>query len=104
MKSYLKTSDHFLTKETFELIYDDKLDMLVTTPKPTDLSKYYNSEDYISHTDVPHSFMERIYARIKKVNLKTKLRLIENQHQKIGGSFPFICESHSLLISSLGTI
>ena len=85
MKSYLKTSDHFLTKETFELIYDDKLDMLVTTPKPTDLSKYYNSEDYISHTDVTHSFMERIYARIKKVNLKTKLRLIENQHQKKGG-------------------
>ena len=84
MKSYLKTSDHFLTKETFELIYDDKLDMLVTTPKPTDLSKYYNSEDYISHTDVTHSFMERIYARIKKVNLKTKLRLIENQHQKKG--------------------
>lgn len=85
MKSYLKTSDHFLTKETFELIYDDKLDMLVTTPKPTDLSKYYNSEAYISHTDVTHSFMERIYARIKKVNLKTKLRLIENQHQKKGG-------------------
>ncbi|MBE9490823.1 MAG: methyltransferase, partial [Bacteroidetes bacterium] len=37
----------------FDLILDEKLDMLITSPQPKEdeLSKYYESEAYISHTD-----------------------------------------------------
>ena len=52
-KLYLKVKDHSVSGETFELQHDENLDMLFTFPKPDalQLPKYYESEDYISHTD-----------------------------------------------------
>jgi len=76
MKSYLRTSDFFLSKEHFELLHDEELDMLVTHPKPKDAAKYYESERYISHSDGEHTFLERIYQRIKKINLQRKIVLV----------------------------
>ena len=78
MKSYLKTSDFFLSKEQFELLYDEEWDMLVTHPKPENLSKYYESENYISHSDGERTFLEKLYQRVKQINLQKKVSLIEN--------------------------
>ena len=75
MRSYLRTKDYFLSQEQFELLYDDVLDMLATHPKPSNLSKYYESENYISHSDGKVSFLEKVYQRIKKVNLQKKTSL-----------------------------
>ena len=93
MKLFLKTSDHFLTKEHFELHYDASLDMLVTKPRPEDPSKYYESDAYISHSDVPRSFLERLYHTIKKRNLASKLRLLVR----------YAKQDHSLLDVGAGT-
>ena len=93
MKLFLKTSDHFLTKEPFELHYDASLDMLVTKPRPEDPSKYYESDAYISHSDVPRSFLERLYHTIKKRNLASKLRLLVR----------YAKQDHSLLDVGAGT-
>ena len=76
MKSYLKTKDYAVTGEEFELLYDESLKMLVTEPKPLDLSKYYKSENYISHSDANTSLLEKIYQFVKKYSLKKKVRLI----------------------------
>lgn len=77
MKLYLKTNDFFLTEESFELVYDEDLDMLVTHPKPKNLDKYYRSEQYISHTDQTATVADRLYQRIKKINLRNKLALVK---------------------------
>ncbi|MEO0571729.1 MAG: class I SAM-dependent methyltransferase [Bacteroidota bacterium] len=77
MKSYLKTSDYFLSKETYELLHDEELDMLITHPKPIDVSKYYQSDNYISHTDQTFSIADKLYQGVKKVNLRNKLGLVE---------------------------
>lgn len=52
--------------------------MLITTPQPDtkNLFKYYESEDYISHTDSKRSFFEKIYHLIKQYSLNKKLRII----------------------------
>ena len=76
MKQYLATKDYFLTQESFELVLDENLDMLVTKPQPPELSKYYESENYISHTDGSKHLMDKIYRVAKKINLKNKLNLI----------------------------
>ena len=81
MKLYLKTSDHFLSKEIYELLHDEELDMLITHPKPTDLAKYYESDNYISHTDQTNSVTDRLYQWIKKLNLRKKLGLVEKVSQ-----------------------
>lgn len=78
MKSYLKTKDFFLSQDEFELLYDEETDMLVTYPQPKDLNYYYESNEYISHSDSTTTFFEKLYKLIKNHNLGKKLRLVEN--------------------------
>lgn len=77
-KLFLTVKDNSVSKETFDLYRDEKLDMLVTFPQPDllDLPKYYESEDYISHTDGKRSLFEKGYQFIKNIALKNKLNLI----------------------------
>lgn len=77
---YLKVVDHAVTKEPFELLYDPELEMLCTIPQPDDkdLVKYYESEDYISHTDSKRNWFEQIYQRVKKGALKRKVKLLNS--------------------------
>ncbi|SMC39184.1 class I SAM-dependent methyltransferase [Cellulophaga tyrosinoxydans] len=77
MKFYLKTKDHSVSKENFELHLDDNLDMLVTQPQPENLNPYYDSAAYISHTDASESFVDKIYQGVKKINLKNKLKIVQ---------------------------
>ena len=77
MKSYLKTIDFFLTHEQFELLYDDDLDLLITHPKPEHLDRYYEADNYISHSDAGGNLLEKVYQKVKKINLGQKTTLIE---------------------------
>ncbi len=79
MKSYLKTKDFSVSQESFELHYDAELEMLVTHPQPKDLSPYYDSEVYISHTDSKTSLTDRLYQKVKQYSLRKKIKLIDNQ-------------------------
>ena len=82
MKLFLKTKDFSVSGEQFELHWDEDLDMLVTKPEPQNLAQYYESEDYISHTDSKSSFTDRLYQLVKVKNLKNKIQIIENQIDK----------------------
>ncbi|HLA54703.1 MAG TPA: class I SAM-dependent methyltransferase [Flavobacterium sp.] len=84
-KLFLKVKDHSVSKESFDLYRDENLDLLITFPQPdaSDLPKYYESENYISHTDAKRSLFEKAYHFIKNIALKNKLDLINSlQHQK----------------------
>lgn len=76
MKPYLKTKDHAVTGESFELVYDPSLEMLSTQPQPVDNDKYYKSETYISHTDASKTLIDKIYQKVKKYSLRKKEKLI----------------------------
>jgi len=78
MRSYLKTKDFSVSKETFSLLFDDEKEMLVTSPQPNNVDKYYDSPNYISHTDSKKTFFDRTYQYIKSYNLKKKVRLINS--------------------------
>jgi 2-polyprenyl-3-methyl-5-hydroxy-6-metoxy-1,4-benzoquinol methylase len=77
-RHFLSVKDHSVSGETFELYQDETLDMLITFPKPDEdeLNKYYESEDYISHTDARRSLFEKAYHFIKNIALKNKLGYI----------------------------
>ena len=83
-KHFLNVKDYSVSKETFELLYDDELDMLITHPQPSleKLPSYYESIDYISHTDGNKSLFEKTYQIVKGIALKNKLKLINSQSQK----------------------
>ena len=79
-KHFLTVKDYSVSKETFDLYHDETLDMLITYPQPSleNLGKYYESEDYISHTDNKRSLFEKLYHFIKSIALKNKLNLINS--------------------------
>ena len=85
-KIYLTVKDHSVSKKTFGLYHDEKLDLLITFPKPTEteLPQYYESDDYISHTDGKRTLFEKVYQYIKNIALKNKLKLINNLNPEKG--------------------
>jgi 2-polyprenyl-3-methyl-5-hydroxy-6-metoxy-1,4-benzoquinol methylase len=83
-KHYLNVKDYSVSLETFELLHDEELDMLITHPQPSleKLPSYYESVDYISHTDGNKSLFEKMYQFVKSIALKNKLKLINSQSTK----------------------
>ena len=83
-KHFQIIKDHSVSKETFELLYDPDLDLVFTHPQPTEekLPSYYDSPDYISHTDGKRSLFEKMYQIVKNSALKSKLKLINSESQK----------------------
>ena len=83
---YLDVKDHSISKEEFRLLKDESIDLVFTYPQPTDekLASYYESEDYISHTDGKRSLFEKAYQFVKNIALKKKLTLI-NEFQPSKG-------------------
>lgn len=79
-KHFLTVKDYSVSKENFELYHDETLDMLITSPQPNleNLGKYYESVDYISHTDSKRSLFEKLYHFIKSIALKNKLNLVNS--------------------------
>jgi len=72
----LKIKDFFFSKEEFEL-KEVKNGILETQNIPKDLDRYYNSENYISHTNSKKGIKEILYSIVQKQNLKYKLKLIQ---------------------------
>ncbi|WP_035646717.1 bifunctional 2-polyprenyl-6-hydroxyphenol methylase/3-demethylubiquinol 3-O-methyltransferase UbiG [Flavobacterium sp. ASV13] len=85
-KHFLTVKDHSVSKEIFELYHDENLDMLITSPQPDleNLGRYYESEDYISHTDNKRSVFEKAYHFVKSIALKNKLNLINSEQSQKG--------------------
>ena len=85
-KTFLAVKDYSVSNETFTLYHDETLDMLITFPQPDEISlpKYYESEDYISHTDGKRSLFEKGYHFIKSITLKNKLNLINGLYPQKG--------------------
>ena len=73
--------DYSVSQEDFTLVYDSVLKLYRTTPLPNDLKKYYESEDYISHTDSRRTLFDKLYQWVKNYNLKHKIKLIK-QYKK----------------------
>ena len=85
-KHFLTVKDHSVSKEIFDLYHDEELDMLITSPQPElqNLGKYYESEDYISHTDNKRSLFEKAYHFVKNIALQNKLNLINSEQSQKG--------------------
>ncbi len=81
---YLSCKDHSITGESFDLFMDSANDLLVTNPLPQGelISKYYESDQYISHTDRKSSALDRVYQWVRSYTLKRKLTLINSFQTK----------------------
>ena len=72
----MKIKDHFLSGEEFFIIETETPGVWKTTPVPQNLSKYYESKNYISHHQDSGSLKERLYKFLQKFNLNYKYNTI----------------------------
>ena len=77
MEYFITTKDFLISGEEFQLALDSEKDMLVTTPRPDNLDPYYNSVDYISHTDSKKGIIARLYQWVKRHSIQKKLEIIQ---------------------------
>ncbi|MGI8893264.1 MAG: methyltransferase domain-containing protein [Bacteroidia bacterium] len=78
LTSYIQAKDFTVTGEEFNITQCGLCSLRFTNPRPTEqeISKYYQSENYISHTDSNSGFINNIYQKVKVITLNQKLKLI----------------------------
>ena len=82
--NYLICTDHCVSEESFALIKCSKCELVFTNPRPTEdkLPGYYQSEEYISHTNKATSPINLIYKIVRNYTLKQKLKLLNSLSDK----------------------
>ena len=75
---HLKCTDHFISKEIFQI---DKclvcgFEFTQDYPEEAEIGNYYESEDYISHSDTSIGFSNKLYRLARKIMLRRKIRII----------------------------
>ena len=76
---YLELKDYFLTGESFSILECRQCGLLITNPQPLpeNLSKYYQSSNYISHSNKSSDVLSKIYQRVRKHTLGKKVKIIK---------------------------
>jgi 2-polyprenyl-3-methyl-5-hydroxy-6-metoxy-1,4-benzoquinol methylase len=84
---FLEVQDYFLTQEQFTIVNCRSCGFKFTNPRPKEenLSVYYKSEEYISHSNTKNGLINKIYHFIRNHNHKSKYSIIK-KFQKNGKS------------------
>jgi 2-polyprenyl-3-methyl-5-hydroxy-6-metoxy-1,4-benzoquinol methylase len=74
----LKATDHLLTRELFEIFKCNSCGFLFTqgVPPADEIGKYYQSQDYISHSDNRKGLMNKLYHFGRTLMLKKKYGMV----------------------------
>lgn len=77
IQTHLCLKDEFLTKEDFQIQACQNCGLLFTEPrpKPEEIGKYYESDEYYSHQENKEGFIPKLYEKIKSINLKNKYKM-----------------------------
>jgi 2-polyprenyl-3-methyl-5-hydroxy-6-metoxy-1,4-benzoquinol methylase len=83
-RAYLSCKDHTVSKVYFEIVECASCSFAFTSPRPaeSDLGWYYESEDYISHSNTSKGLVSRLYQRVRKHTLAKKLKLVNREGKK----------------------
>jgi len=79
------TKDYLISGETFDIVECSSCTLRITNPFPSvdTIGNYYNSEDYISHSDETKGLFEFIYKFVRSYMLDKKessrfLEIVQN--------------------------
>jgi 2-polyprenyl-3-methyl-5-hydroxy-6-metoxy-1,4-benzoquinol methylase len=99
LKPFLTTTDFTLSKEEFSLVECSVCNLVITSPRPEtiDLGKYYQSNDYISHTSKANTLADVLYLIARKFTLRSKRKLVNNLQQVKGNLLDIGCGTGDFL-------
>lgn len=77
-KNYMVCHDYTVTNEPFVLTACESCNLIFTNPRPSKehISKYYESTDYISHSNKTSSLTDVLYKLVRSYSLRKKVQLI----------------------------
>ena len=77
---FIKCIDHTVSKEEFSIVQCDNCGFKFTNPRPDEreLKKYYQSEEYISHSNTNKGLVNKIYHLVRKYTLSKKIFLVNS--------------------------
>ncbi|MET2986445.1 class I SAM-dependent methyltransferase [Aureibaculum conchae] len=80
LEPYISCKDYTVSREAFSILIDKKSELLLTSPRPndSDLGNYYESEEYISHSDTKKSLIDKMYHWVRNYTIKKKVKLINS--------------------------
>ena len=108
---FLQSSDFFLTKEEYTIVSCNSCGMKFVNPRPdaSEIGKYYESPDYVSHDAGKKNRLNFLYRRVRNISIKKKYKLVK-KHAKgkrlldIGcgtGEFIFFCKQNGFDVKGI---
>jgi len=75
---FLTLCDYFLSGETFDIVQCDQCSFRFTNPRPqnNELGRYYESQEYISHSNTKSGLFSVMYQSIRRRTIRTKFQMI----------------------------
>ena len=100
LSHYITCKDHLLTEENFNIVQCRDCSFLFTNPRPDkdSIGNYYQSDDYISHSNKANSVTNYIYKIARYFTLSNKVSLI-NQIVDQKSMLDFGCGTGEFLYS-----
>lgn len=76
---HLELKDYFFSQENFTIYKCDKCGFEFTNPIPKEenIGVYYQTEDYLSHSNNKKSLFNKLYFIIRGINISDKIRYIK---------------------------
>jgi 2-polyprenyl-3-methyl-5-hydroxy-6-metoxy-1,4-benzoquinol methylase len=85
-KEFLHSCDYSITQEDFTIVQCTHCGLKFTNPRPNDaeIGRYYESEDYISHSNTSNGLVNTAYQAVRTYTIRQKTHL----YHKLAGNQP----------------
>lgn len=77
-KPFLSCVDYTVSRETFQVLQCASCGFRFTSPRPDEkeIGKYYQAEEYISHSDTSKGLVNKLYLMVRNYTIGKKVKLI----------------------------
>ena len=101
-KKIMECTDFTVSRETFSIVECSKCGFKYTNPRPeaNEIGKYYESEEYVSHSNSKKGLINTVYHWVRNYSLRKKVELI-NKQAPIGNLLDIGCGTGEFLATAV---
>ncbi len=97
---FLETKDFLVSHETFKIVQCTDCGFRFTNPRPSidEIGKYYQSENYISHSNTKRGIINFIYQIARRFTIKGKVSRLKRNHPAAKNILDYGCGTGEFLL------